>query len=659
MIEPLLERRGRVKGGTSLTLLAKESRTLPEMFLKRVERSFSKRAYLEKVNGRWVERTFGELYDRSARVATYLLSQGLKLGDKVCIMGATRPEWCICDLGGLLAGAVTVGAYPTLSAPQLKYLLEHSDSTFLFVEGVEEVKKVEEILRELKLLRQVIVWKEEGVPFSSDRPWLIPFREVLQTPLDRPAIDARIAEIDPSDPAIIVYTSGTTGPPKGALISHRNILTLLSGQDETMPFTEDDLTMSFLPMAHVAERVLAFYGRISAGVATAFATSIPAVLEEVKEIRPTLFGSVPRIFEKAYARIMGEVEKLNPRRKRIFRWAEGVGREVVRRWQKGERIPLPLRLKYRLASALVFSKIREAFGGRADFFVTGAAPIAYEILEFFWAAGFPIYEVYGMTESTVVTHANRLGEVRLGSVGKPFSFVEDRIAEDGEILVRGATVFLGYYKNPEATREAIDAEGWLHTGDIGYKDKDGFLYIRDRKKHIIITSGGKNITPANIEQAIKNEDPLISQVHVHGDRRPYLTALITIHPLEALEWAEAKGLLTLPRETVEQLKLALTANPFFRSPELAQVVRSVASSEEVRRRIVEATRRANAQFARVEQVRRIYILERDFSLEENEVTPTLKVKRKEVEQKFQELFDRIYNEPGFALEVMSPREGGE
>lgn len=659
MIEPLLERRAKAVIRKPAELLAKSSRTLPEMFLKRVERSQNKLAYMEKVNGNWVRRTYGFLYDQSARVATYLLRSGISLQEKVCIMGNTRPEWCICDLGGLLAGSVTVGAYPTLSAPQLKYILEHSDARYLFVEGKVEVEKVLDIKRDLPLLKEVIVWREEGVPFSSDKPWLIPFRKILETLPDRTLIDARISEINPLDPAIIVYTSGTTGPPKGALISHKNIMTLLSGQNETIPFSENDITMSFLPMAHVAERVLAFYGRISAGIATAFATSIPAVLNEVKEIRPTLFGSVPRIFEKAYARIMGEVEKLNPRRKRIFRWAEGIGREVVRRWQKGEKIPLGLRLQYLLVSRLVFSKIREAFGGRADFFITGAAPIAYEILEFFWAAGIPIYEVYGMTEGTVVSHANRMGEVRLGSVGKPFSFVKDKIAEDGEILIRGDTVFLGYYKNPEATKETIDHEGWLHTGDIGYKDQDGFLYIRDRKKHIIITSGGKNITPANIEQAIKNQDPLISQVHVHGDRRPYLTALITIHPLEALEWAEAKGILHLPPAEIQALKTELTANPFFRSQSLAEIVRQVSHHPEVRNRMVEAVKRANEEFSRVEQVRRIYILDRDFSLEENEVTPTLKVKRKEVEAKFKEVFDRIYSDPHFSLEVMSPRDSGD
>jgi long-chain acyl-CoA synthetase len=461
-----------------------------------------------------------------------------------------------------------------------------------------------------------------------------------------------VADINPEDMAIIVYTSGTTGQPKGAMISHHNILALLRGSQDLIPTDVDDVSYNFLPMAHVAERIMGFYLRIDSGIACAYASSVSAVLEEIKDVRPTVFGSVPRIFEKAYAKMMGEVAKAPPGKQKIFRWAESVGRDVVRKWQNGESIPLTLQIKYKLVDRLVFSKIREVFGGRVKFFITGAAPIALEILEFFWAAGFPIYEIYGMTEATITTHANRPGAVRLGTVGKRMPFIEERLADDGEILLRGPTVFQGYYKNPAATAEAINPEGWLQTGDIGRFDPDGFLRIVDRKKHIIITAGGKNITPANIEQEIKGREPLISQVHAHGDRRAYLTALVTVHPMEAIDWAKGKGLVKDPAKA-DAILAELVSNPLARPEGLAELMQTVTSQPEVQQRIVNAVRGANTTLSKVETIKKIYIHDRDFSLEEDEVTPTMKVKRKEVEKKYLPIFDRLYTEKGFGLTVES------
>ena len=402
-------------------------------------------------------------------------------------------------------------------------------------------------------------------------------------------------------------------------------------------------------MAHAAERILAFWGRIDHGMATAYATSVPAVLEELKEVRPTLFGSVPRIFEKAYARLNAEVDKAPPARRRIFRAAEAAGLAVVEAWQEGKEPTFSQKLAYGLASRVVFSKVREVFGGRIKRFITGAAPIPRPILAFFWAAGLPIYEMYGMTEATVVTHGNRPGVVRLGSVGKAMSFVEDKIAEDGEILVRGPTVFKGYYKNPEATAEMIDAEGWLHTGDIGKKDADGFVYIVDRKKHLIITSGGKNISPANVENEIKASDTLISQVHAHGDKRSYCTAIVTIHPIEAVEFGKAKGY--VEDAVADELRRALMASPLARPPGLDRVMTRVTADPEIRARVAAAVRRANTKLARVEGIKRVFLLDRDFSLEEDEVTPTMKVKRKNIEKKFMSTFDRLYDEKGFGISI--------
>jgi long-chain acyl-CoA synthetase len=637
--------------GTQAEYIARRSHTVGEMFLKRVERDGNKPAFFFKESGRWQPVTWNDFAERAGAIASYLVGLGLQVGDKICMVGGTGPAWCYCDIGGQLAGAITLGAYPTLTPKQLAYILDHADTKVAFVEGIEEINKILARRQELTKLEKVVVWDTTGAEsLMAAHDWLVPLERVLKTPVDRAVIDARAAEVDPNGTAIIVYTSGTTGPPKGAMISHANIMTIMRDQDEALKVYEEDVSLSFLPMAHVAERVLAFYGRINTGMSTYFASSIAKVLEEVVEVRPTVFGSVPRIFEKAYAKIMSTVDQAPPTRQKIFRWAERVGRQAVQLWQAGKPIPFGLKLKLGIADKLVFSKLRAVFGGRVRYFVTGAAPIAPEILEFFWAAGFPIFEVYGMTESTVITHANALGAVKLGSVGRPLGVVEDRIAEDGEILVKSDLVFEGYYKNQDATAETI-VDGWLHTGDIGRKDDDGFLYIMDRKKHIIITAGGKNLTPANIENELKASDPLISQAHAHGDKRKYLVALVTIGAGEAVEWARQQG--QIDDATANKHIKALTENPLARSAELEALLREVSQSAEVRQRVVAAVKRANEGLARVETIKKIHILDREFSVEEDELTPTLKMKRKNIETKFADIFDRLYDDAQFGLIVLS------
>jgi len=637
--------------GTPAEYIARRANTVGEMFLKRVERDGEAPAFFFKQEGQWQPVSWNDFARQAAAIASYLMGLGLEVSDKICMVGSTGPAWCYCDIGGQLAGAITLGAYPTLTPKQLAYILDHADTKVAFVEGVEEINKILARRQELTKLEKVVVWNTAGAEsLMKAHDWLVPFERVLQTPVDRAAVEARAAEVDPSGTAIIVYTSGTTGPPKGAMISHANIMTIMRDQDEALKVYEEDVSLSFLPMAHVAERVLAFYGRINTGMATYFASSIAMVLEEVVEVRPTVFGSVPRIFEKAYAKIMSTVDQAPPTRQRIFRWAEAVGREAVQLWQAGKPIPFGLKLKFGIADKLVFSKLRAVFGGRVRYFVTGAAPIAPEILEFFWAAGFPIFEVYGMTESTVITHTNAPGHVKLGSVGRPLGVVEDRIASDGEILIRSNLVFQGYYKNPEATAETI-VDGWLHTGDIGTKDDDGFVYILDRKKHIIITAGGKNLTPSNIENELKASDPLISQAHAHGDKRKYLVALVTIGASEAVDWARQQGLVDGP--TADKHIKDLTGNPLARTPALEALIRDVAQDPEVQKRVVSSVRRANEGLARVESIKKIHILEREFSVEEDELTPTLKMKRKNIEKKFSETFDRLYEDDAFGLVVLS------
>ena len=637
--------------GVPAEYVARRAETVCDMFLKRVERDGDGPAFYFKEGGEWQPVSWNAFAERAGAVASYLLKLGLQIQDKVCVVGSTGPAWCYCDVGGLLAGTVTLGAYPTLTPKQLAYILHHADTKVAFVEGLEEVNKILARRDELTQLEQVIVWDTRGVESLMEaHNWLVPFERVLQTPVDQDAIEARVAAVDPQSTAIIVYTSGTTGPPKGAMISHENIITVMRNQDEAFSINEGDVGLSFLPMAHVAERVLAFYGRINTGMGTYFASSIAKVLDEVVEVKPTIFGSVPRIFEKAYAKIMSTVEQAPPTRQRIFRWAERVGREAVQHWQAGLPLPFGLKFKYGLADRLVFSKLRAVFGGRVRYFITGAAPIAPEILEFFWAAGFPIYEMYGMTESTVITHANVPGHVKLGSVGQPLGIVEDRIARDGEILIRSKVVFQGYYKNPEATAETV-VDGWLHTGDIGKKDEEGCLQILDRKKHIIITAGGKNLTPSNIENEIKASDPMISQAHAHGDKRKYLVALVTVGATEAVEWARQQK--SVDDATADKHIKDLTENPLRRSAELQALLEGVARDPEVGRRIVSSVKRANEGLSRVETIKKIYILGREFSVDEDELTPTLKLKRKNIEAKFMETFDQLYDDEGFGLVVLT------
>ncbi len=637
--------------GTPAEYIARRSNTVAEMFLKRVERDGDQPAFYFKDGGDWQPVSWNSFSARAGAIASYLLGHGLQVQDKVCMVGSTGPAWCYCDVGGLLAGAVTLGAYPTLTPKQLAYIVDHADTKVAFVEGVDEINKILARRDQLTKLEKVIVWNSTGAEsLMAAHDWLVPFERVLQTPVDRAAIEARVASVDPMSTAIIVYTSGTTGPPKGAMISHDNIMTVLKDQDEAFAINEDDVGLSFLPMAHVAERILAFYGRINTGMGTYFASSIAKVLEEVVEVKPTIFGSVPRIFEKAYAKIMSTVEQAPPTRQSIFRWAERVGREAVQLWQAGKPIPFRLKLKYSLADRLVFSKLRAVFGGRVRYFITGAAPIAPEILEFFWAAGFPIYEMYGMTESTVITHANVPGKVKLGSVGRALSIVEDRIADDGEILVRGKCVFQGYYKDPHATAETV-IDGWLYTGDVGKKDQDGCVHILDRKKHIIITAGGKNLTPANIENEIKASDPMISQAHAHGDKRKYLVALVTIGAGEAVDWARQQG--SIDAATADKHIKALTENPLGRSKELQTLLAQVAEDADIQRRVVASVKRANETLSRVETIKKVCVLDREFSVEEDELTPTLKLKRKNIEAKFQQTFDRLYEDEAFGLVVVS------
>ena len=635
-------------------------RTLGDVFMARVAATPDAAASFQKetADGPWRRWSWTEKQTDALRVSRGLIDLGLELGDVVAIMGPTRVEWALFDLGTHLLGGVTVGIYPKQSPDQIRYLLEHSESKVVFVDNARELDN---------LLAAVDAMAKDG----HDRPTIVPWHDSLYEayrgkvdgdgllspqafrgePLELELCRQRQDAVDPSDTAMLVYTSGTTGPPKGAMISHENILSVQRATPRFLTVYRDDLMFAFLPMAHVTQRVLGFYLRLNTGVAMAYATDIGAVLAEVGEACPTIFGSVPRLYEKAYAKVFGELENKSPVVRGIFRWALGVGRRRAQCQLQQRPIPFLLGLQDALAHRLVFRKVHAAFGGRVRFCLTGAAPTAKDILEFFWAVGLPLCEAYGMTEATVLTHINQPTSTRLGTVGQTIDVLECCIASDGEILIKGPFVFKGYLKNPEATAETI-VDGWLHSGDIGTLDDDGFLRITDRKKHLIITAGGKNVAPANIEGAIKTQSPLISQIHVHGDRRAYLTALIAPSPLETLQWGLDHGHLT--QADIDPLVAELMADPTRRSDALAEGMGKVTSQSTFQNLFLDAVRQGNQSLARVERVRRYIVHPRDFSQEGGELTPTMKVKRKAVESKYAELFDRIYEDPEFSVDV-----GGE
>ena len=629
------------------TPMASQARTLADLFLKRTAASADRTAWLIKTGGQWQPTPWRQFELLASQVAAGLVELGLEPGDRVAILGPTRPEWAVQDMGAQLAGCVSLGIYPHQSMEQVHYILAHSEARVIFVADATELDTVLEAAPDLPELAAIIPWDDALLAGRKD-PRLRALSSFMARPLTAAERADRVTSRAPADTAIFVYTSGTTGPPKCAMISHANILALMACQPSLGVIYEDDISLSFLPMAHVAERVLAFYGRINMGIATAYATHTGVVLNELREVRPTLFGSVPRIFEKAYNHILMDVERASPNKRRIFAWADRVGRARSQLVLAGRPVPMTLRFMHRIADRLIFSRVRAAFGGRVRLFLTGAAPTPMNVLEFFWAAGLPIYEVYGQTEATVVTHANTETGVRLGSVGRALPGIEHRIADDGEVLVRGPWVFQGYYKEPEATESTV-VNGWLHTGDIGTIDTDGYLRITDRKKHIIITSGGKNVTPANIESAIKAQDPLISHVHAHGDRRPYIAALVVPSPLETLAFGLAQGL--VDKATVAARTAELMANPTGRTEALAQAMAPITAHPAFQARLQAAVRQGNTRLAQVEKVKRFAILDRDFSQEAGELTPTMKVRRKAVEQQYMPTLDRIYADAAFGLEA--------
>jgi long-chain acyl-CoA synthetase len=591
--------------------------TVCQIFFRSVD-EYRKAEHLKRrTREGWTAISSDEFRTAVEEISMGLRSLGIAKGDRVAILSENRPEWAFADFATLSAAAVDVPVYTTLTATQMAYILRDSGAKAIFVSTPALAAKIDEVRPQLPELKHVIRFEPDPVPGTMSLDELrARGREALASEPD--AVRRRAAEVRPDDLATLIYTSGTTGDPKGVMLTHHNLVSNVLASEKAIPILgPSDVALSFLPLCHSFERTAGHNFMLHTGATIAYAESVNKVPENMLEVRPTVMCSVPRLYEKMYARVNERVAAGPPLRQKIFRWAIGVGAEVFGHAVARTKPGLLLKLKFAIADHLAFAKIKERTGGRLRFFVSGGAPLAREIAEFFGAAGLLICEGYGLTETSPVIAVNRPEWVKPGTVGPPLEGVEVKIAEDGEILTRGPHVMKGYYNKPEATAEAIDADGWFHTGDIGHLDPDGFLAITDRKKDLIVTSGGKNIAPQPIENRLKT-NAFIAEVVMIGDKRNYATALV-VPNFEALEaWAAKTGVSAPSREEL------------VKKPDIVQHYLGLISF-------------LVADLAQYEQIKKVAVLPNEFSQESGELTPTLKVKRRVVAEKYRDVIEKMYS----------------
>jgi long-chain acyl-CoA synthetase len=589
--------------------------TLAELFVNTIK-SFPKDALmLSKKAGAYVPISTQAFGEAVKHLCLGLTSLGFRAGDKLCLLSENRPEWVMTDFASLLAGGLTVPIYTTLVPEQIRYIVDDSDAVVLVVSNADQWKKIANIKAALGKVRHFVIIDgpapngalmladviEKGKAVEAKNPGLL---------------DELVARIKPDNEASLIYTSGTTGVPKGVILTHANFLNNVRTVRDIIEFSEKDVCLSFLPLSHVLERMVTFT-YLYAGCTIGYAESVETVAQNLLEIKPTIMVSAPRVFEKIYTKVMDQVLASPAIRRKIFFWALNVGKAVGARKLAGKSVPAGLGLKRSIAHALVFSKIIARTGGRVRFFVSGGAPLAREIAEFFYALGLVVLEGYGLTETAPVLAVNTFENLKFGTVGKPIPGVEIQIASDGEILARGPNVMKGYYKKEEETREVF-AGGWFHTGDIGHLDDEGFLVITDRKKDLIVTSGGKNVAPQPIENLLKMS-PYIADAVVIGDRRRFVAALI-VPNFEKLEnYARAGG---IAYENLEEL---------VRDGRIVGFLKDEVD-------------KATPLLAAYETVKKIAVLGRDFNIERGEITPTLKVKRANIERDYKSIIDSLYSE---------------
>ncbi len=584
--------------------------TIPLKFLSQAKVRPEGVAYCVKRDGQWRATSWKDHVAETRRAARALVSLGVGPGSTTAILGFNRPEWVVMALATMCTGAAPAGIYTTSSADEVQYIVDHARCTVILVENLAQWHKIHARREALPLLTRVVFMRGT----TLDDPLALSWDDFLALGDAVPAevVDERVAALTPSGLATLIYTSGTTGPPKGVMLSHQNLAWTATLAQSLVQGRPTDVSLSYLPLSHIAEQMFTVHGPCVIGHTIYYAESIERVADNLREVQPTVFFGVPRIWEKLHAGITAKLRDTKGAKAKIVTWAMAVGRAYHTTLNDGRAVSWMLKAQHALASRVLYQKVRTAVGfGRARACVSGAAPVEADVLGFFMGIDLPIREVYGQSEGTGPTSFNVPGRTRIGTVGPPLPGVEVKIADDGEILVKGPNVFMGYFREPEATAETL-RDGWLHSGDLGTFDPDGYLCITGRKKEILITSGGKNITPKNIEGALKSH-PLIGEAVLIGDRRKYLTALVTLDPEAATRFATEKGVSAPPHEAVE-----------------------------VRAAIQEAVDDVNATLARVETVKKFTILPAPFSIEAGELTPTLKVKRRRVHERYATEIEAMY-----------------
>ncbi len=571
-------------------------------------------AYFEKIGDAWVPTSWQQYLDQVRQAAKSLIAMGVQPGQNVAILGFNRPEWVIFDLASMLVGGAPAGIYTTNSPQECKYIIDHAEAPVVLVEHEAQWKKIAETREDVDCLKHIVLMKGTKIDDAMTLDW----EAFMETGKDVPdeAVDERLAGLKMDQLATLIYTSGTTGPPKGVMLSHLNLAWTAESAIGLFDLKSSDRSLSYLPLSHIAEQMFSIHAPITVGYSLYFAQYSPAdyLNDNLKEVQPTVAFGVPRVWEKFASGVQAKLALAEGAKAKISSWAQGVGEKAAALRNQGKDVTGFLAWQHNLAEKLVFSTVKEGLGlSQAKVCITAAAPISPEILAFFNKFNVPIFELYGQSEDCGPTTTNRIGANKIGSVGQAWPGTDVVLADDGEILVKGNNVFLGYYKNEAATKSDL-RDGWLHSGDLGQFDEDGFLSIVGRKKEIIITSGGKNIAPKNIEAALKNLD-LVAQAVVIGEKRRFITALITLDPEAAPQFAAKHG---------------LEGKTLHDHPTLIEHMQK------------EIDEKVNTLFARVEQVRAFRVLPRDFTVEDGELTPTMKIKRRIINENFESEIESMY-----------------